>query len=404
MKPLDGIKVIDLSRILSGPYCTMVLADFGAEVIKIESPKGDDTRGWGPPFVGEESAYFLSVNRNKKSMVINLKTEEGRSVLLDLVKEADVVVENFRPGTLKRLKIDYETLKSVNPTIILASISGYGQTGPYTHKPGYDVIAQGMGGITSVTGEPGQPPVKVGFSIADIGTGMWAIVGIQSALLARQHTGKGQWIDVSLLDTIISWQTYLAGNYFASGKNPQPQGGAHPNIVPYQLFDSSDGYFNIAVGNEGLWEKFCIALGEPILAVNPKYKTNQHRLENREELIDYLQSIFSTKPSKYWISLFEEAGLPCGPVLSFEEIFKDPHVLAREQLVELEHPRAGKVKMTGIPIKLSETPGAITSPPPILGEHTIEILRDTLHLTEGKIASLIESGAISPMKETKTYL
>lgn len=394
MRPLEGIKVIDLSRILSGPYCTMALADLGAEVIKVEPPNGDDTRTWGPPFVNGESAYFLSINRNKKSIVLNLKEEKGRQILLDLVKEADVVVENFRPGTLKRLKLDYETLKAVNPRIILASISGYGQTGPYSHKPGYDVIAQGMGGLMSVTGEPGQRPVKVGFSIADIGTGMWAIIGILSALMAREKTGEGQWVDASLLDTIISWQTYFAGNYFASGENPKPQGGAHPNIVPYQLFEASNGYFNIAVGNESLWDKFCTAIGQPELRDNPKFKTNKDRVVNRKELVDHLQKLFLTNTKEHWIELFEGVGIPCGPVLNFDEIFKDPHVLAREQLVEVDHPKAGKVKMTGIPIKLSSTPGEIRTAPPLLGEHSEEILRTKLNMSDEEIRQLKESGVV----------
>lgn len=388
MKPLDGIRIIDLSRILSGPYCTMTLADMGAEVIKVESPAGDDTRKWGPPFVNDESAYFLSVNRNKKSIVLNLKTDEGRDILLKLVKDADVVVENFRPGTLDRLKVGYETLKEVNPRIILASISGYGQTGPYAKKPGYDVIAQGFGGLTSVTGEPGKPPVKAGFSIADIGTGMWAVIGIQNALLAREKTGQGQWVDASLVDTMISWQTYLAGNYFASGKNPQPQGGAHPNIVPYQLFESSDGYFNVAVGNENLWAKFCEVIEEPALKNNPDYATNSDRVTNREQLVPLLQDVFYAKTTKEWVDAFEAAGIPCGPVLRFNEIFEDPHVLAREQLVEVDHPTAGNVKMTGIPVKLSDTPGEITSAPPLLGQHTEEVLTSILGLSSEEISEL----------------
>lgn len=388
MKPLDGVRVIDLSRILSGPYCTMTLADMGAEVIKVESPSGDDTRKWGPPFVKSESAYFLSVNRNKKSIVINLKKDEGREILLNLVKEADVVVENFRPGTLDRLKIGYEELKKINPRIILASISGYGQSGPYANKPGYDVIAQGFGGLTSVTGEPDQPPVKAGFSIADIGTGMWAVIGIQNALLARGETGEGQWVDTSLIDTMISWQTYLAGNYFASGKNPEPQGGAHPNIVPYQLFESADGYFNVAVGNENLWAKFCEVIGDPHLKDDPNYVTNADRVTNRERLIPYLQDIFHTKTTEDWIAAFEESAIPCGPVLKFDEIYRDPHVLAREQLVEVEHPAAGNVKMTGLPVKLSETPGGITSAPPLLGQHTKEILSSLAGFSEDEISAL----------------
>ena len=392
MKPLEGIRVIDLSRILSGPYCTMTLADMGAEVIKVEAPKGDDTRTWGPPFVGEESAYFLSINRNKKSIAINLKDEKGKEILLKMVKDADVVVENFRPGTLDRLGLGYEVLKKTNPRIILASISGFGQTGPYAQNPGYDVIAQGMGVLTSVTGEPGRAPVKAGFSIADIGTGMWAVIGILNAIIAREKTGEGQWVDASLLDTMISWQTYLAGNFFASGKNPQPQGGAHPNIVPYQLFESKDGYFNVAVGNDNLWAKFCQVIGEEDL--KDKYPTNKDRVENREELVPYLQNVFYNKTSKEWVEAFEEAGIPSGPVLRFDEIYEDPHVLAREQLVEKEHPTAGKVKMTGIPVKLSSTPGEISSAPPLLGEHTREILSTLVGLSDEEIADLEQKNVV----------
>jgi len=265
MKPLKGIKVIDLTRILSGPFCTMTLADLGAEIIKIESPKGDDTREWGPPFIKEEAAYFLSVNRNKKSVVLNLKNQKGKKIFLELLQEADVVVENFRPGTLDRLGIGYETLKSYNKKIILASISGFGQNGPYSQKPGYDVLAQGMGGLMSVTGEPGRPPVKGGYSLADIGTGMWAVIGILSALREREVSGLGQWIDTALLDTMVSWQTYLAGNYFATEENPKPLGGAHPNIVPYQVFEASDGYFILAVGNDNLWDAFVTNLNLDVL-------------------------------------------------------------------------------------------------------------------------------------------
>lgn len=398
MKPLQGIRVIDLSRILSGPYCTMTLADMGAEVIKVEAPSGDDTRKWGPPFVESESAYFLSVNRNKKSIVINLKEEKGKEILLKLIKDADVVVENFRPGTIDRLGIGYDVLKQTNPKIILASISGYGQTGPYTKKPGYDVIAQGMGGLTSVTGEPGKPPVKAGFSIADIGTGMWAVIGIQNALIARGQTGEGQWVDASLLDTMISWQTYLAGNYFASGENPTPQGGAHPNIVPYQLFESSDGYFNVAVGNENLWAKFCEVIEESEL--KDKFPTNSDRVQNREEVVSYLQNIFYNKTTKEWIDSFEAVGIPSGPVMTFSDIYSDPHVLAREQLVEADHPTAGKIKMTGIPVKLSATPGEILTAPPLLGEHTQEILANIVGLDDDEISELHNNNVVKVYSAT----
>src|SRR5699024_5768446 len=261
-------------------------------------------------------------------------------------------------------------------------------------KPGYDVIAQGMGGLTYVTGEPNQAPVKAGFSIADIGTGMWAVIGILNAIVARTMTGKGQWVDCSLIDTMISWQTYLAGNFFGSGENPKPQGGAHPNIVPYQLFDSSDGYFNIAVGNENLWKRFCHTLNESELIDHPKYAKNSDRVQNRKQLVGYLQTIFKSKTAKEWVDIFEKAGIPCGPVLNFDEIYTDQHVLAREQLIEMEHPSAGKIKMTGIPIKLSDTPGSVKTPPPLLGQHTKEILKKINNLNEDQIVNLEKSGVI----------
>ncbi|MBM7648608.1 crotonobetainyl-CoA:carnitine CoA-transferase CaiB-like acyl-CoA transferase [Bacillus ectoiniformans] len=375
MSALEGIKIVDLTRILSGPYCTMTLADLGAEVIKIESPQGDDTRQWGPPFVENESAYFLSVNRNKKSLVLNLKKDTDREIFLKLVEKADVVVENFRPGTIDRLNIGYDVLKKHNPKIILASISGFGQTGAYAQKPGYDVLAQGMGGLMSVTGEAGRPPTKAGFSLADVGTGMWAGFGILAALLEREKSGEGQWIDVSLLDTIVSWQTYLAGNYFASGKNPEPLGSEHPNIVPYQAFESADGHFILAVGNDGLWEKFVSVMNMDELN-DPKFQTNPLRVSNRNELISLLQETFRTQPSAKWLEMFESVKIPCGPVNKFSDILEDPHMKDREMVVENDHPVLGKVKMLGTPVKFSRTPGRITSSPPSLGEHTEAILQE----------------------------
>ncbi len=393
IEALKGVRVIDLSRILSGPFCTMTLGDMGAEIIKIESPDGDDTRVWGPPFIEGESSYYLSVNRNKKSVVINLKTDKGRQLLLDLVRTADIVVENFRPGTLDRLGIGYSVLEEVNPMIILASISGFGQTGPYAKRPGYDVIAQGMGGLMSVTGEPDGPPVKVGYSVADVGTGLWAAYGIMVALFARDRIGHGQWVDASLLETMISWQTYLAGNFFATGVNPRPLGGAHPNICPYQVFPASDGYFNLAVGNDSLWKKCCAAI-ELELADDPLFKTNANRVENRERLVTILEQLFKTKTVREWVALFEEAAIPCGPVYQFSDLYSDPQVLHREMLVEVQHPTVGPVKMTGIPVKLSGTPGRIVSPPPQLGEHTREILVE-LGYSQEKIQELYSERVVS---------
>lgn len=390
MLPLSGIKVIDLTRILSGPFATMTLADLGADVIKIETPAGDDTRQWGPPFIEGESAYYLSVNRNKKSIVLNLKEEKGKEVFYKLVKDADVVVENFRPGTLKRLGADYDTLKEINPGIILASISGFGQTGPYAQKPGYDVLAQGMGGLMSVTGEPGRPPVKAGFSIADIGTGMWAIIGILAALRERDRSGKGQWIDVSLLDTIISWQAYFAGNYFATEEDPEPLGGAHPNIVPYQVFEASDGYFILAVGNDQLWQKCIDAINDDVLR-DEKYATNPGRVKHREELVKLLNDKFKEKTVRDWVAIFEEVKIPVGPINKLSDILNDPHVKEREMVVEKDHPVIGQLKMLGIPVKLSRTPGEIKTVPPALGEHTDQVLKE-LGYSDADIAALKEAG------------
>ncbi|WP_240376844.1 CaiB/BaiF CoA transferase family protein [Bacillus piscicola] len=390
MMPLEGIKVLDLTRILSGPFCTMTLADLGAEVTKIESPNGDDTRQWGPPFIGDESAYFLSINRNKKSVVLNLKEEKGKEIFYKLVEESDIVVENFRPGTLDRLGIGYESLKKHNPRIILGSISGFGQSGPYSKKPGYDVLAQGMGGLMSVTGEPGGTPVKGGYSLADIGSGMWAIIGILAALREREISGEGQWVDSSLLDTMVSWQTYLAGNYFATKENPKPLGGAHPNIVPYEVFKASDGYFILAVGNDSLWQRFLDVLGEDKFR-DERFATNPQRVEHRDELVAMLNDTFQSKTKDEWVEIIEKAGVPCGPVNKFSDVLNDPHVKEREMVVEKEHPKLGTFQMLGIPVKLSRTPGQIESIPPGLGEHSEEVLK-RLGYTDEEIESFSKNG------------
>lgn len=403
MPALEGIKVIDLTRILSGPFCTMTLADLGAEVIKIESPTGDDTRQWGPPFIQDESAYFLSVNRNKKSIVLNLKKEKGKEIFLKLIEDADVVVENFRPGTLEKLGIGYDTLKEINPRIILSSISGFGQTGPYANKPGYDVLAQGMGGLMSVTGEPDGSPVKGGYSLADIGAGMWATIGILTSIWERQRSGEGQWIDASLLDTMISWQTYLAGNYFATDKDPEPLGGAHPNIVPYQVFEAADGHFVLAVGNDSLWHTFVEAMEMKALE-DEKFKTNPDRVENRKLLISLLDATFKMKTKNEWIELFESYKIPCGPVNKFSDILNDPHVKEREMVVEMDHPSLGILKQLGVPVKLSRTPGEIKTVPPAMGEHSEEILRTQLGYSEEEVEALVHEGVTSRTKDNKTQL
>ena len=375
VRPLESIIILDLSRALAGPYCSMMLADMGAEIIKIEMPgRGDDSRSWGPPFVEGESAYFMSVNRNKKSITLNLKSEKSKEIIEKLIKKADIIIENFRPGTMDKLGLSYENVAELNPEIIYASISGFGQDGPYKLLPGFDQVIQGMGGLMSVTGEPGGPPIKVGVAVADIAGGMFAAYGIMIALFNRQRTGKGQMIDVSLLDSQVAWLTYRAGSFFASGKIPQPLGSGHPNIVPYQAFKANDTYVNIAAGNDQLWQKFCSAIGLEDIVENPKFATNAKRVENRNELVNIISNIVSSKNAQEWLDILTKAGVPCGPIYTLDEIFTDPQVLHRNMVKDLDHIKAGKIKVTGVPVKLSATPGEILTAPPVLGQHTKEIL------------------------------
>ncbi len=377
VRPLEGIKVLDLSRALAGPYCTMMLADMGAEVIKIEMPeRGDDSRAWGPPFIKGESAYFISVNRNKKSMTLNLKKEKSIEIVHRLIKQSDVLIENFRPGTMEKLSLSYNEVKEINPKIIYCSISGFGQDGPYRLLPGMDQVLQGMGGLMSITGEPDGPPVKVGVAVADIAGGMFAAYGIVVALFNRETGGKGQMIDLSLLDCQVAWLTYRAGSFFASGEIPKPLGSGHPVIVPYQAFKAKDVYVNVAAGNDQLWQKFCKALGLENLMNEQQFATNAMRVKNREEIIDIIGDVICNKKADEWLKILTEAGVPCGPIYNMDKIFSDPQVLHREMVKELEHPTAGKVKVTGIPIKLSNTPGEILTAPPTLGQHTKEILTE----------------------------
>lgn len=376
-KALEGIKVLDLSRALAGPYCTMMLADMGAEVIKVEMPgRGDDSRSWGPPFLKGESAYFMSINRNKKSITLNMKSEKSMEIILKLIKRSDVLVENFRPGAMERLGLGYERVKEMNPRIIYASISGFGQDGPYRMLPGFDQVLQGMGGLMSITGEPGGPPIKVGVAIADISGGMFAAYGIVVALYNREKTGRGQMIDVSLLDSQVAWLTYRAGAYLTSGEIPQPVGSGHPVIVPYQAFKAKDVYINIAVGNDQLWEKFCKAVGLEKVMNDPKFATNAKRVENREEIVKIISDLIVARNGEEWLKIITDAGVPCGPIYTVDKIFADPQVLHRQMLKELDHLKAGKVKVTGIPVKLSDTPGEVETAPPVLGQHTQEILNE----------------------------
>jgi formyl-CoA transferase/CoA:oxalate CoA-transferase len=374
----------------------MILADLGAEVIKVEIPgSGDDTRFFGPPFIKGESAYFLSINRSKKSITLNLKKEKGREILYNLSKKCDVLLENFSPGVTERLAIDYKTIYNINPRIIYCSISGFGQSGPYRDRPAYDIIIQGTGGLMGITGEPDRPPVRIGVAVTDIGAGMYAAIGILSALIAREKTGKGQWIDVSMLDGTVSWMTYMAANYFATGEPPKRMGSAHPNIVPYQCFETGDRkYIIVAVGNDRIWKDFCKALDLEKLAEEDKYATVQKRVENRNELIDKLAKVFLTKTRDEWLKILNENNVPCSPVYEVDEVFADPQVIHRDMLVEIEHPTLGKIKQIGIPIKFSDMPLTIKSPPPLLGQHTTEILQNWLGYSIDDINQLKKEGVI----------
>lgn len=393
MQPLQNIRVLDLSRVLAGPYCTMVLGDLGAEVIKVEPPEGDETRGWGPPFAGGESAYYLCVNRNKRGMVVNLKTDEGRAVLRELAMRSDVLVENFRPGTLKKFGLDFETLHELNPRLVYCSISGFGQTGPLRDMPGYDFMIQAMGGIMSVTGEPDGEPMKVGVAVADLFAGQNAVIAILAALQARTLTGEGQYLDIALFDSQLGWLANVASNYLISEKLPKRYGNAHANIVPYQSFHAKDGWFVIAVGNDNQFKSMCRVIGQPELAEDVRFSANSARVENRELLIALLKPVFETKTVDEWLALIGDQ-FPCGPINNFEQVFAMPHVQEREMLVTMEHPTIGALPLVGSPLKMSGTPVDYRLPPPLMGEHTKEILKSSLGLTDEQVSGLMERGCV----------
>ena len=393
MQPLQNIRVLDLSRVLAGPYCTMVLGDLGAEVIKVEPPEGDETRGWGPPFAEGESAYYLCVNRNKRSMVVNLKTDEGREILRELAMQSDVLVENFRPGTLKKFGLDFETLHELNPRLIYCSISGFGQTGPLRDMPGYDFMIQAMGGIMSVTGEPDGEPMKVGVAVADLFAGQNAVISILAALQARTFTGEGQYIDIALFDSELGWLANVASNFLISGKNPKRYGNAHANIVPYQSFQASDGWFVVAVGNDKQFEAFCKVIGKPELSADKRFSTNSARVQNREILIPLLKPIFMQKTVSEWLALIGDQ-FPCGPINNFDQVFSMPHVKEREMLVQMEHPTIGALPLVGSPLKMGGTPVSYRLPPPLMGQHTKDILRESLGYSDEKVMALAKGGCI----------
>ena len=393
--PLEGIRVVDLTRILAGPYCTMMLGDMGAEVIKIENPDGgDDTRGWGPPFLNGVSTYFISINRNKKSLTLNLKDERGKELLRDLIRKGDVVVENFRPGALDKLGFSWEEIHRINPAVIFASLSGFGQTGPRRSEPGFDVVIQGEGGIMSITGEPDGPPSKFGASIADITAGMLAAQGILLSLYHREKTGVGQMVDVGMLDGQVALLTYHANNYFGTGKLPPRRGNKHPSITPYETYECKDGYFNLGVGNDSLWRRFCDAMGLGGIKEDPKFAVNKDRVDNRLELQEILDAFFAEKTVGETLEALRGAGIPCGPINNLEQVLNEPQVLAREMVVDVDVPVAGPTKVTGVPIKLSETPGAVRTPPPTLGQHTEEVLESVLGMDEAQRNALRDEGVV----------
>jgi crotonobetainyl-CoA:carnitine CoA-transferase CaiB-like acyl-CoA transferase len=399
MKPLDDLFVVDLSRILSGPVCTMLMGDMGATVVKVEPPPtGDDSRQWGPPFVGGISTYFHSINRNKKSLGLNLKAEEGRWILWKLIERADVLLENFRPGVMDKLGFGYEAVSKRNPRLVYCSISGFGQTGPYRNRPGYDVIAQGESGVMDLTGYPDLPPVKLGVSVADIVTGLHAFQGILLSLLARHRTGKGQYVDISLLDSMVSTLTYHSLIYLTTGRSPKRMGTRHPSIVPYECFQAKDGFVNVAVTNQKQWFNFCKALGFPEIATDPRFEVMKDRLAHYDELKRMIDRVISTWTRAEVITRMSEVGIPAGPINTVGEVMEDPQIKAREMVYELIHPEYGPLRVLGIPIKLSETPGALESAPPRFGEHNREVLT-SLGYDSASIEDLLRQEVIAEAGE-----
>ncbi|WP_017380633.1 CaiB/BaiF CoA transferase family protein [Paenisporosarcina sp. TG-14] len=372
---LSNIRVLDLSRVLAGPYCTMILGDLGAEVIKVEAPGGsDETRKWGPPFKNGVSAYYLSTNRNKKAITVDLKSKSGVQVIKELVSESDVIINNFKTGTMENYGLDYDTLAKINPQIVYCSITGFGETGPDRNVPGYDFIIQAMSGLMSITGNKESGPQKTGVAITDILTGLYACIGIQGALLERVQSGKGQSLDISLYDTAVSALVNIGSNYLMSGVTPTALGNEHANIVPYQTFKTLDGEIVIAVGNDNQFSSLCQIMNVQHLSTDERFMTNPQRVENRKELIPLLQEVFSTKPTAFWHKDCRANNIPCGPIQNIEQVVNDPQLAARNMFIEHDHPTAGKIKMIGSPLKLSRTPVTMKHHPPNPGEHNDEIL------------------------------
>ncbi len=394
MKALEGIRILDFTRVLAGPFCTMMLADLGAEVIKVERPvTGDDSRQFGP-FVGEESAYFMSINRNKKSVTLNLKDPLAVDIVKRMIKNIDVVVENFRPGVMEKLGLGYETLKEINPRLVYASSSGFGHTGPYSQLPAYDLILQGMGGIMSITGPDKDHPTKVGSSIADIFAGIFCAIGILAALRHRDRTGEGQEVDVAMLDSQVSILENAISRYFVTGNVPVPIGNRHPSIAPFATFHTTNGFINIAVGNDAIWKRFCDLVGRPDLAEDSRFNTNDSRNVNWEDLQPILQEIMSKDSTEGWLERFRKVGVPCGPINNIEQLVNDPQVLSRGMIVDVEHPVAGKVKMPGCPIKLSVTQADHYESAPVLGADVESVLKEYVGVSQQEIEELKQKGVV----------
>jgi crotonobetainyl-CoA:carnitine CoA-transferase CaiB-like acyl-CoA transferase len=375
MGVLSGIRVIDFTRVVAGPYCTMMLGDLGAEVLKIESPQGDDTRKWGPPFVGDESAYFLAINRNKKSVCLDLRTEEGLEAARKLIMTADIVIENFRTGVMEQLGLSYDDLRPHHPGLIYCSISGYGRTGPYKDRAGYDVIVSAMGGLMGITGTPGGPPVKTGVALTDVATGLHAFSSILAALYHRERTGEGQRIDISLLSVELASLINAASNYLIGGMIQEPQGSAHNSIVPYQAFKASDGYILIGAANDRLFARLCRALNHPEWSHDPRFATNEARVQHRDILLPALEAVIKTDTMAAWEERLEAAGVAVAPINRMDQVFQDPQVLHSQQVVTMTHPTAGEIRLVGPAVTYSLTPAQMTTPPPRLGEHTEEVLQ-----------------------------
>ena len=375
---LTGLRVLELTQVMAGPFCGQVLADMGADVVKVEPPDGGDQsrHSLGFTMTGDDTAAFMAVNRNKRSVALDLKDDAQRDVFLQLVRTADVLIENYRPGVADRLGVGWEALEAVNPRLIYASVSGFGQTGPYAMRPGFDLIAQGLAGIMSVTGEPGGEPVKCGVPVSDLSAGLFCAVGVLSAVVARERTGRGQRIDTSLFEGALALSIWESAELWATGRTPEPLGSAHRLTAPYQALRTRDGHITVGANNQRLWERLCAAIGRDELVSDPRFATNEARMEHRPALAAELEAALADRSTAEWVGALLEAGVPAGPIHDYREVFEDPHTLAREMMVELEHPVEGTVRALGIPVKLSATPGRVRRPAPLLGEHTEEVLRE----------------------------